>query len=116
MSEKRFAKVLKLQILKPAGSTTWKELAQLLRDARYRTFRLANLAVSENYLAFHLFRTGRAAEFKRATIGQLTLQRTFVVHPGSQRGSWDGVMWSFSSSSRRVFVWLRRACALRACQ
>lgn len=35
-------------------------------------FRLANLAVSEAYLGFHMFRTGRAEDFKPATIGQLS--------------------------------------------
>ena len=46
---KRITKVLKLEILKPAGEMKWAQLAKLLRDARYRVFRLANLAVSEAY-------------------------------------------------------------------
>jgi IS605 OrfB family transposase len=67
----RLQKVLKLEILKPAGDMTWKQLDRLLRDVRYRVFRLANLTVSEAYLSFHLFRTGRAAEFKTDTINSL---------------------------------------------
>jgi len=61
---RRHVKVLKLQILKPVSGESWTELGALLRDARYRTFRLANLIVSEAYLNFHLFRTGKTEEFK----------------------------------------------------
>lgn len=50
---------------------TWNELGQMLRDARYRVYRLANLAVSEAYLNFHLWRTGRADEFKTAKMSEL---------------------------------------------
>lgn len=71
MAAGRHTKVLKLDILKPVGGLSWKDLSKTLRDVRYRTFRLANLAVSEAYLAFHLWRTGRADEFKRDTIGKL---------------------------------------------
>lgn len=75
MSEaKRHVKVARFQILKPTGEMTWKQLAKLLCDARYRVFRLANLAVSENYLNFHMFRTGRATEHQKSTIGQLNRQ------------------------------------------
>jgi len=70
--QKRHTKVLRLRILKPAGEMSWKELGALLRDARYRVYRLANLAVSEAYLNFHLWRTGRADEFQRDTIGRLS--------------------------------------------
>lgn len=66
---KRHVKVARFQILKPTGDMTREQLAKLLRDARYRVFRLANLAVSENYLNFHMFRTGR--EHQKSTIGQL---------------------------------------------
>lgn len=69
---KRHTKVVRLRILKPAGDVTWKELGALLRDVRYRVYRLANLAVSENYLNFHMFRTGRADTFEAETIGQLS--------------------------------------------
>ena len=61
MTEKRTVKVLKL--VKPVGEVSWKDLAKLLRDVRYRVFRLENLAVSDKYLAFHLWRTGRTGEF-----------------------------------------------------
>jgi IS605 OrfB family transposase len=56
--KKRHVKVLKLHILKPAGDMKWDELGALLRDARYRVFRLANLAISEAYLDFHKWRSG----------------------------------------------------------
>lgn len=68
---KRLAKVMKLRILKPGDTSSWSELADLLRAVRYRTFRLANLYVSEAYLNFHLFRTGRLSEYKVDTIGKL---------------------------------------------
>lgn len=59
---KRHVKVLKLRILKPSGAMTWKELGSALRETRYRVFRLANLAVSENYLEFHKKRTNDPSE------------------------------------------------------
>lgn len=65
-------KVTKFRILKPATEMTWSELGELLRTVRYRVYRLANLAVSEAYLNFHLFRTGRQEAFKTQTIGQLS--------------------------------------------
>lgn len=71
MPAKRHVKVLRLQILKPAGGTTWKDFAKSLRAVRYRVFRLANLVVSEAYLNFHLWRSGRSSEFKKRTIGEL---------------------------------------------
>lgn len=67
----RHTKVLKLRILKPSGDMTWKELLELLREARYRVFRLANLAVSEAYLNFHQKRISPDFNSKRQTIGQL---------------------------------------------
>jgi len=67
----RHTKVLKLHILKPSGDMTWKELLELLREARYRVFRLANLAVSEAYLNFHQKRISPDFNSKRQTIGQL---------------------------------------------
>jgi IS605 OrfB family transposase len=69
---KRHTKVVRFRILKPAGEMSWKKLSQRLRDVRYRVFRLANLAVSENYVNYHMWRIGKAAEFERATIGQLS--------------------------------------------
>ena len=55
--KKTIFKVAKFRILKPAGEMTWDELGRMLRDVRYRVYRLANLAVSEAYLSFHLWRT-----------------------------------------------------------
>lgn len=69
MAEKQF-KVLKLKIIKPVNMD-WKELGQSLRDTRYRVYRLANLAVSEAYLAFHLWRAGKTDAIPKATAGQL---------------------------------------------
>ncbi len=70
MPDNRHTKVLKLHILKPAGDMSWKELSTLLRDARYRVFRLANLAASEAYLAFHKYRQGDT-EYRAPTPGKL---------------------------------------------
>jgi len=71
MSEDRHVKVLKLEVLKPTGDISWKELGALLRDVRYRVFRLANLAVSEAYLSYHLWRTGRTEQFVARKLSQL---------------------------------------------
>lgn len=68
----RQVKVVRFEILKPVGGMTWDELGELLRDVRYRVFRLGNLAVSEAYLAFHLFRTGQSDKFKTNKIGDLS--------------------------------------------
>lgn len=70
MTEKAH-KVIKLRILKPANEMTWQQLGEILRDARYRVFRLANLVVSEAYLNFHLWRTGRSEEFATEKIGKV---------------------------------------------
>lgn len=64
-------KVLKLQVLKPVGGTAWQDLAKLLRDVRYRVFRLANLAMSEAYLNFHLRRIGKSSDFQVRSPGKL---------------------------------------------
>jgi IS605 OrfB family transposase len=71
MPDKRHVKVMRLRILKPADGRSWPDLARLLRDARYRVFRLGNLAITEAYLAFHLFRTGRAEEIPATKMGEL---------------------------------------------
>jgi IS605 OrfB family transposase len=62
---------MRLRILKPADGRTWAQLGQLLYDVRYRVFRLANLALSENYLAFHLFRSHQAQTYTPAKIAEL---------------------------------------------
>ena len=87
---KRHVKVLRLQILKPASEMTWDQLGKLLREARYRTFRLANLAVSELYLAFHFWRTGRVDEFKTVSMGQLNRrQRVMLQEEGANENELD---------------------------
>jgi len=50
--EKRLQKVATFQIIKPVNMS-WNEFGKMLRDVRYRLFRLANMAVSEAYLNFH---------------------------------------------------------------
>ncbi len=70
--ERRITKVTKFRILKPVPPLTWEELGKLLRDVRYRVFRLANLIVSEAYLNFHMFRTGQSEDFKTAKPGELS--------------------------------------------
>ncbi len=67
---KRLHKVIRLKVVKPVN-LTWPELAALLRKTRYRVFRLGNLAISDAYLQFQLWRTGRAELLPRKTIGQL---------------------------------------------
>jgi len=69
MPERQF-KVLKLKIIKPVN-VDWKELGQSLRGARYRVYRLANLAVSEAYLAFHLWRAGKVDALPKAKASEL---------------------------------------------
>lgn len=88
MPQQRHTKVLKLEILKPAANIPefekWAKLAKLLRDVRYRVFRLANLAMSERYLDFYLFRTGRKEELKTRTIGELNRElRTLLQEEGA---------------------------------
>jgi putative transposase len=86
MSDKvnRTHKVLKLRIIKPTNGMSWDELGKMLRDVRYRVFRLANLAVSEAYLNFHLFRTKRSADFKPDAIGQLNQRlRKMLLEEGA---------------------------------
>jgi len=71
---KRHTRVTRFPILEPGAGLSWPDLTALLRDVRYRVHRLANLAVSEAYLGFYLWRTGQAERIGRATIGQLSRQ------------------------------------------
>ena len=87
MPAKTHVKVLRLQILKPAGQMTWPDLAKSLRDVRYRVFRLANLALSEAYLKFHLRRNGKSDEFEIRTIGKLNRElRRMLAEEGTKEG------------------------------
>jgi putative transposase len=71
---------------------SWKQLAALLRDVRYRVYRLANLAISEAYLNFHLWRTGRSEQFKTATVGQLSRRlRGMLSEEGVKDGALDRI-------------------------
>lgn len=67
----RLHKVLKLQILKPADDRTWDQLGELLRQVRYRTFRLANLYLTEAYLAFHRHRTQQSEVWDQPKLSEL---------------------------------------------
>ena len=55
---KRIQKVTRFQIVKPVNMS-WSELGKMLRDVRYRYWRLANMAVCENYMRFYKWRTGQ---------------------------------------------------------
>ncbi|MFA7485550.1 MAG: transposase [Phycisphaerae bacterium] len=48
----RLQKVAKFQIIKPVNML-WPEFRKMIWDARYRYWRLANMAVCENYMRFH---------------------------------------------------------------
>ena len=88
--QKTTFKVSKYRILKPCGEMSWSELGQTLRDVRYRVYRLANLAVSEAYLSFHLFRTGQNEKFKTETMGQLSRRlRQMLVEEGTEAEDLD---------------------------
>ncbi|MCG3131796.1 MAG: hypothetical protein FLDDKLPJ_02606 [Phycisphaerae bacterium] len=67
----RLNKVLKLRILKPADDRTWGNLGALLREVRYRVYRLANLYLSEMYLGFHRHRTGDAPGWQKPNVSEL---------------------------------------------
>lgn len=80
---KTLVKVTRLRILKPMGDMTWSELGQTLRDVRYRVFRLANLVISEAYLNFHAYRSGKSKEFKAETYGKLSRRlRDMLIEDG----------------------------------
>jgi IS605 OrfB family transposase len=100
MAEKRITKVTRFRILKPAGDMRWAELGRLLRDAQYRVFRLANLAVSEAYLQFHLFRTGRTGQLDKETIGHLNrrLREMLTEESGKKGGGQQPALDGFSKT------------------
>jgi len=50
--ENRLHKVATFQIVKPLNMS-WGELGKMLRNVRYRYWRLANMAVTESYIRFH---------------------------------------------------------------
>lgn len=57
LESSRLQKVTKFQIVKPVNMT-WNEFGKIIRDVRYRYWRLANMAVCENYMRFYKWRTG----------------------------------------------------------
>ncbi len=86
----RHTKVIRFRILKPADGRTWNELGQVLRDVRYRVFRLANLALSEQYLAFHLFRTGQAQTYAPSKVAALNERlKTMLLEEQKNRKATD---------------------------
>ena len=88
MPERQF-KVLKLKIIKPVN-VDWNELGQSLRDARYRVYRLANLAVSEAYLAFHLWRTGKTGVLPREKTSGLNKRlREMLLEEDKKKPDYD---------------------------
>jgi len=94
MAGQRHTKVAKFQILKPAADMRWSELGRLLRDAQYRVYRLANLALSEKYLRFHLFRTGQTESLPECRIGRLNRQLRQMLK--DEGGADDSVLDRFS--------------------
>lgn len=85
----RHVGVCKFRILKPAGDMKWKELGALLRDTRYRTFRLANMAIAERFHAFYLWtqqEKDSKEKIKSAGVGELNqrLRKSLV-----QDGKWS---------------------------
>lgn len=56
--EPRLQKVATFQIIKPLNMQ-WSEFGKMIRDVRYRYWRLANMALCENYMRFYQFRTGQ---------------------------------------------------------
>jgi len=67
---KRIVKVAKFEIVKPVN-VTWDELGRILRDVRYRVWRLANMAMSEEYLRSRMRWPKDSEEYKRGTIDKL---------------------------------------------
>ncbi len=70
---KRNVKAAKFEIIKPVNMS-WDELGEILRDIRYRVWRLANLAVSEEYLRYRMGWKKGSKEYKNGTIDKLNNQ------------------------------------------
>ena len=88
---KKSFKVVKFRIDKVTGQMQWREFTRLLYDVRYRVFRLANLVVSEKYLGFHLFRTGKAEKtrFRLSSCFRLSLTRYAPIRMFSRTDIWE---------------------------
>ena len=85
-NQKTIFKVAPFRILKPAGDITWNQLGHVFREVRYRVYRLANLAVSEHYLNFHLYRTGNKADYQAGKIGELSRRlRAMLIEEGANQ-------------------------------
>lgn len=98
--EKRQVKVAKFRILKPCNME-WDEFGTMLRNVRYRVFRLANLAVSEAYLNYHLFKNKEKGQYTPVSMGALNKQlREILIKEGTpeedlNRFSRNGVLPSY---------------------
>ncbi len=79
-------RVICLKIIKPLNMD-WKQLGELLRETRYRVYRLGNLALSDAYLQFHLHRSGQSAKLQKKTIGQLNkeLAKQLTIEQKAQK-------------------------------
>lgn len=72
----RLQKVTKFQIVKPVNMT-WPDFGKMVRDVRYRYWRLANMAVCENYMRFYQWRTGKpvaSEDYKVKTLNRVLRQ------------------------------------------
>lgn len=82
--EKRLQKVAAFQIVKPIN-ISWSEFGKMLRDVRYRYWRLANMAVCENYMRFYQWRTQQKPNdndhYKVKTLNKLL--RTMLIEEGA---------------------------------
>jgi IS605 OrfB family transposase len=90
LADGRNTKVIKLHILKPADGMDWDELGTLLRDVRYRVFRLANLFISESYLNYHQARKNPGSEMVYPKIGELNRYLRQMLIDEAKKNSREG--------------------------
>jgi len=102
--ERRLQKVATFQIVKPVNMS-WSEFGKMLRDVRYRLYRLANMALSEKYLEFQKKRMGQNYQRKHTlvTILNRTLRQILIKEgieeKDLQRYSRDGAVSGYISGS-----------------
>jgi IS605 OrfB family transposase len=93
VSDQTLTKVAKYEILKPekwvggdrdGEACTWKELGKLLRDVQYIESRIANLMLSEKYVAFRMRTTETDVDFTARKASKINEQiRHDLVAAGS---------------------------------
>jgi len=78
-TEKRLQKVAPFEIFKPVNMS-WSDFGKMLRDVRYRLYRLANMALSEKYLEFQKKKMGQSSQRKHTlvTILNRTLREILI--------------------------------------